>query len=622
MRTLLLCFGVFVYCNVLFAKVDKVRCMVGKNSAVEMTLGWNQVSGSGAVVYYDMYDYGTDYGRYSYQVDSEAPVMYGGMRNVFVQIGGLKPNTVYYFVLKDSDGVSRRMSFKTLPNAPAQRLSLVTMDTEGMEASAVQDAHKLLAKLRPHAVLLGGDLVDDDTDAAWQGWLDSWSLSAGKDGRLVPIVAMGGERATQDVSYLSSLFGVDTKDGYLSYSLGDKSVHICSVLGLMWNGGVLDSLSNDLARYKDFSWKFVQGFWSDAEQDTVSKVLEAGEVDMAFVGGGQVSMGVSHPVKWTGKGIFERDSERGVVYVGSSTVNWGAELLSMVANNIATVGWMTLSTHTASVRVAEVRDVDGIENLDDLRQFEVPSGLKVLQTAEMTDNVYVRSKQRVRIDSVKEPTQATAPVSQQQVAASANPSDWEGTDGLSKNRLLPTLLEFTGEVYNKTVTLNWTMRYEQKRSWFYILRSIDDGKFVVVDSLRGVNSDKTEGLYKWTDRTLSGKPVQKVGYKVRLVNGDKSGIHSVSTYFNFNLDEAVPTIYSSPNIHKVEVEFILPQADTDMQIHVLNEYGNEVLLQDVGKGLEGENTVWLNTRSLKKGAYILHIFGKNTRIAQRLLLNP
>jgi len=48
------------------AKTDKYRCIWNADPATMMTVGWNQVSGTNPVIYYDTQDYGENWEAYNY----------------------------------------------------------------------------------------------------------------------------------------------------------------------------------------------------------------------------------------------------------------------------------------------------------------------------------------------------------------------------------------------------------------------------------------------------------------------------------------------------------------------------------------------------------------------------
>ena len=112
---LLLTIFLFLIAQKSQATTNKYRIMWRDNPATTMTIGWNQVSGSNAIVYYGTSDFGTDWTQYPSQKNVDVSVNYRGMQNTFARLSGLQANTAYYFVIKDSEGTSQRFWFKTAP---------------------------------------------------------------------------------------------------------------------------------------------------------------------------------------------------------------------------------------------------------------------------------------------------------------------------------------------------------------------------------------------------------------------------------------------------------------------------------------------------------------------------
>ena len=132
------------------------------------------------------------------------------MNNHFARLSGLQPNTNYYFVIRDSQGTSQRMYFKTAPDNPNERLSFIAGGDSQNNRTPRQNANKLVAKLKPTAVLFGGDMTDSDTNSQWIEWFEDWQLTKSNDGRMYAIVAArGNHESNNDVIY--NLFDVPSR---------------------------------------------------------------------------------------------------------------------------------------------------------------------------------------------------------------------------------------------------------------------------------------------------------------------------------------------------------------------------------------------------------------------------
>jgi hypothetical protein len=99
-----------------FSKTGKYRLTLRDNPATSIVIGWEQISGENPVVHYGNEDNGINWEKYKWNVKPHKTVRYAEMENNFVRLAGLIPNTAYYFVIKDSEGVSKRFWFKTAPD--------------------------------------------------------------------------------------------------------------------------------------------------------------------------------------------------------------------------------------------------------------------------------------------------------------------------------------------------------------------------------------------------------------------------------------------------------------------------------------------------------------------------
>jgi len=215
---------------------DKYRLMFNSDPSTEITIGWNQISGTGQKVYYGTTDYGTNWSSYPNNSAPYRSADYLGMDNQFVKLIGLTPDTAYYFVIKDSEGTSERYWFRTIPDDHNERLSIISggdsrYDTgspnfnEPIFREYRQNSNRLVAKLRPHAVFFGGDLIGSpgrlpDTMAKW---LDDWQLTTTSDNQIIPVVHSYGNHESDnpdgDLLTLHRLFDTP-EDTYYNVKFG------------------------------------------------------------------------------------------------------------------------------------------------------------------------------------------------------------------------------------------------------------------------------------------------------------------------------------------------------------------------------------------------------------------
>jgi hypothetical protein len=342
MKQLYLLFFFLIFQSLLYSANDKYRLIITDDPATTMTIGWNQISGHSVAVFFDIVDHGTDFQEYANFQLPDRTAVFKGMNNYFVRLKGLVPNTAYYFVIVDSEGVSERFWFKTLPDNPEQPLSIIAggdSRRSGSETTPHEpriQSNMIVKTVRPDFVAFGGDYTDKDTDGQWQTWLDDWQYTIGDDGRMTPIYPARGnhERSNQ---VMIDLFDVEYDQIYYALNFGGNLIRfytlnsMVSVAGDQTNWLSQDLMQNDSATI----WKMAHYHYTIAPH-TASKPYRIAEYSLWAPLFHQHGMHLvvecdthvarnSWPVRPSDEpgsdGGFIRDDETGTVFVGEGS--WG-----------------------------------------------------------------------------------------------------------------------------------------------------------------------------------------------------------------------------------------------------------------------------------------------------------
>lgn len=473
----------------LHAATDRYRCMWREDPATTMVIGWDQVSGQNPVVYYDEIDFGTQTGAYRDQQQPDRIVRAKGMNNHFVRLRGLKPNTTYYFVIKDSDSVSKRMAFRTTPDNPAERLSIIAGGDSRNNQEARISANRLVSKLRPHLVAFSGDMTGGDTDSEWKEWFDDWQKTMGSDGRLFPIVTARGNHERENAS-ITELFDVSSSEVYYALSFGGGLLRLYTLNSRIAAAGKQQVwLESDLKANAQVAWKMAQ--YHEPMRPHTRKKAERDDLYESWAGlfyDYKVSLvmesdahivKITHPVRpYKGAGSekgFIRDDENGTVYIGEG--GWGAPLReanndkawTMASGSFNQFKWIFVSEDRLEIRtvgtdrslnVAEVRD-------DDI--FEPPIGL-VLWNPPAGDVVTIPNRNYQRAIAQSAPASRPAASRGQQADVSNKPEkpsgpnpddrdDWSGFDKLIPDADGVVTIRFEmpkpGEVVLQLINRDW-----------------------------------------------------------------------------------------------------------------------------------------------------------------------
>jgi hypothetical protein len=321
----------------LSAATRRYRLSWRDNPATSATIGFEHYQGSNVRLVYDTKDHGKNVAAYRFKASPTRNVNHAGMRNVFVRLTGLKPATFYYFLVVDSDGVSRRMMFETPHVNPNIPLSVIAGGDSRNNRQTSTAANLLVSKLRPHFVLFGGDMTNGDTDTEWQQWFDDWQLTISSDGRLTPIVPARGNHERANTS-IFNLFDTPHPEIYYSLEFAGGLLRTYTLNSLYPPGGnQLKWLTADLAASRA-TWKIAQ-YHHSMRPHTASKperdeLIALWATQFTRYGMDLVVESDVHTVKQTypirpsnepgSSQGFIRDDQRGTVYVGEGC--WGAPL--------------------------------------------------------------------------------------------------------------------------------------------------------------------------------------------------------------------------------------------------------------------------------------------------------
>lgn len=378
------------------ASNDKYRLTLRGNPATSIVIGWNQISGSNPTVYYGTIDYGTNYNSYPNAKSPDRTVSYKSMNNTFARLTGLQPNTAYYFVVRDSQGTSERFWFKTAP-ADKSRLSFIAGGDSRNNRTPRRNANRLVAKLKPHAVLFGGDMTDNDSSSQWQTWFNDWQLTIASDGRMFPIIAARGNHEDSNNS-IYNLFDVPSSSIYYAITFGDNLVRTYTLnTEISISGNQTTWLQNDLNSNTNTVWKMAQ--YHKPMRPHVSYKSEGNSqysnwAQLFYNEGVKLVIECdAHTVKttWpvrpsTGSGNdegFVRDDQNGTVYAGEGC--WGAPLRSNDDNKNWTRNsarfnqfkWIFIDEDKIETRTIKVDNASEVGSVSNNNVFQIPSNLDV-----------------------------------------------------------------------------------------------------------------------------------------------------------------------------------------------------------------------------------------------------
>lgn len=381
----------------LMAKSERFRIVWQSDPSTAAVIIWDQVAGDHPTLHLDINNYGDDASSYAVQKQPDRVSVSKGMNNHYVRLTGLIPNKTYYFLIKDSEGQSNPYFFTTAPNSPEERLSIIAGGDSRNHRAARQDANKLVAKLRPHCVMFGGDFTAGDSDGEWLEWMDDWQLTFSKDGRITPIIPARGNHEESNAT-LHEIFDIQSKNVTYAINLGGDLLRIYTLNTMIpIRGEQQDWLERDLRRNSPAQWK-VAHYHHPMRPHTDKKSEKHDQVVFWAPLFLQYSLNLAiecdaHVVKSTypirpGKGAgshegFIRDDHDGTVYIGEGC--WGAPLRTNNDNKPWTRAsgsfnqfhWIFVDEDKIEVRFVKTDGADRVAEIDPNNVFKTPIGLNI-----------------------------------------------------------------------------------------------------------------------------------------------------------------------------------------------------------------------------------------------------
>ncbi|NBW72060.1 MAG: hypothetical protein EBR24_04670, partial [Flavobacteriia bacterium] len=227
MKKLIILCGILLFTIVdLKANSRFVRVMFNQDASNSATIIWDQNTGTFLNFYIDTIEPSINNYVNSFKLSSVN--LAKGMNNHIIRLKDLKPNTRYYFIIQDSEGFNKTYYFSTVSNSSDTKLSFIAGGDSRDGREVRIKANKLVAKLKPHAVLFNGDFIGLDIDKQWLEWFIDWEYTISGNGRISPlVVTRGNHELTNKV--MVELFDCPHEKIYYETNFGGKLLNLISL---------------------------------------------------------------------------------------------------------------------------------------------------------------------------------------------------------------------------------------------------------------------------------------------------------------------------------------------------------------------------------------------------------
>lgn len=522
---------IFIFITELaFAKTDKYRCIWRDNPATTMTIAWNQASGSAPILYYDTKDHGTNVSEYRFQKKPSKSIQSKGLNNKFVRLTNLKPNTKYYFVIKDNNSNSKRFWFQTAPDNNNERLSILAGGDSRNYREGRQNANILVAKLRPHCVVFGGDMTALDSDVEWNHWFDDWQLTIAPDGRMTPIIPARGNHERSNQS-LVDLFDVPNNEVYYALNFGKDLLRVYTLNTMISTGGNQKNwLQNDLKNNQHIQWRIAQYHHPmrphTARKPEGTKVYKSWarlfydyNVQLVVECDAHVCK-TTYPIRPSytdghDEG-FVRDDEKGTVYVGEGC--WGAPIRpandskswTRAAGSFNQIKWFWVSNEKIEVRTVKTDNAKNVGFLTETTRFKLPKNINIWKP-KTGDVITIKSKNKM--------------IAQNNLSTTPQTTERPKPVPAPKPKLIDKLIitDLVIQQQGNNAIVKWSTGGEPKGALCDVQRSVDGINFITIAQLYLVGDTKVKQSYAIEDTNFDNQMVPFVFYRIRgsLPNGEE-----------------------------------------------------------------------------------------------------
>ena len=439
------------------------------------------------MVFFDTQARKGDVESYAFKKRPDFVVDFKGMNNHFVRLNSLDANTIYYFIIVDSEGQSREYHFETLPADPNSMLSIVAGGDSRNFRDARQNANRMVSKLRPHFVMFGGDMTGGDTAREWINWMNDWQLTISDDNRITPIIATRGNHEYSNRTVVE-LFDLPSPNAYYSLSIAGGLLQVYTLNSLIASGGdQKEWLANDLKLHADAKWKIAQYHFpirphtakkaerNDQRSNWAGLFYKYG-MDIAVESDAHV-VKTTYPIipsyKEGNEEGFIRDDAKGTVYIGEGC--WGAPLRSndddkswtRASGSFNQFKWIFVGPHGIEIRTVKTDASMLVSALCTEDRFTMPKGID-LWNPPGGDVIYINDSSTNNVLAVNKPKKEVPTNNSKQVVP-------------VKMKISDFIVETKADGFNVT----WNTHNEKENIVFDLQREGKDGVFKSIAKIPG-----------------------------------------------------------------------------------------------------------------------------------------
>lgn len=163
-----------------------------------------------------------------------------------------------------------------------------------------------------------------------------------------------------------------------------------------------------------------------------------------------------------------------------------------------------------------------------------------------------------------------------------------------------SLLDFSGEIQDNKIELNWTTLSERENDYYTIYRSQDAVNWEEITQIDGAGNASDKRNYSIIDQNpLTGVSYYKL--KQTDFNGDFEEFDPISIQFEGKKNE----MYVFPNPSSTGFKLRIQLDQNEEAVFQIQDLNGKIILEETHKLSIGENLVSLESKDLNPGVYFL-----------------
>ncbi len=229
-------FKIILFLTITFiahAKIKHIRVIWHEDPAHESLIAWSNRAPGAHLVYFDTTPNFGKLSEYQYKMPSSYNERYKNSTNILrgLKLKNLKPDTLYYFVIKSSRSQSPEYHFRTAPLSKEKPYTLIFGGDSRTSRKNRKRINRYISQFieknpQTYALIHGGDYITFGSSwPLWHFWLKDHQLTFTREGRILPIIPTRGNHETNKKLY-NQIFlypGGEKKD-YMNTRIGDLSI--------------------------------------------------------------------------------------------------------------------------------------------------------------------------------------------------------------------------------------------------------------------------------------------------------------------------------------------------------------------------------------------------------------